>query len=121
MTGSIARYDLFLPGGQATHCQDSTYCENWAKWKHKWPRTASRLLFEESEVRPLPQSWWEIAAMQKTSSRPGSPIRPWSLSIDKVHRIACLCIAMPRASSNLCWPSGAIRAQSVLAGKLLPG
>ena len=50
---SITIHDLFLPGGQATRCQDTTYCESWVRQKHGWPRPANRLLFEEAEVVPL--------------------------------------------------------------------
>lgn len=46
-------HDLFLLGGHATQCQDTTYCERWVRQKHGWPRPANRLLFEEIKVVPL--------------------------------------------------------------------
>lgn len=46
-------HDLFLLGGHATQCQDTTYCERWVGQKHGWPRPANRLLFEEIKVVPL--------------------------------------------------------------------
>lgn len=85
--------DPFLPGGQTTRCWvlGRYLLRKVGQTEAELARLAKWLQFKEIEVVSLPWISLETAATQKISSSPGSAIRPWCLSVDKVHRITCLC------------------------------